>query len=347
MDCQTILARALSARVAELIPEPTPLHEIRGLSGHLGRRVLLKREDLTPIFSFKLRGAYNRIVLLDDEQKARGIIAASAGNHAQGVAYAARVLGIDAVLVMPRTTPEIKVEAVRQHGARLALVGEDYSEAEVRCARMAAESGMTLIHAYDDPEVIAGQATIALETMRQAASNFASIFVPIGGGGLAGGIASVIKAVAPRIKVYGVEPDDSDAMTRSIRAGRRIALERVGSFADGVAVRMVGETTFALCRDYLDDCITVSVDEICSAIKDVFLDTRAILEPAGALAIAGLKQLARSRGVPAGPAVAIASGANVDFERLGSIADRSAVAAQGRNTPAPSASGLSATQPKI
>jgi threonine dehydratase len=347
MDCQTILARALSARVAEVIPEPTPLHEIRGLSEHLGRRVLLKREDLTPIFSFKLRGAYNRIVLLDDQQKARGIIAASAGNHAQGVAYAARVLGIDAVLVMPRTTPEIKVEAVRRHGAKLALVGEDYSEAEVRCARMAAESGMTLIHAYDDPEVIAGQATIALETMRQAASNFASIFVPIGGGGLAGGIASVIKAVAPWIKVYGVEPDDSDAMTRSIRAGRRIALERVGSFADGVAVRMVGETTFALCRDYLDECITVSVDEICSAIKDVFVDTRAILEPAGALAIAGLKQLARSRRVPAGPAVAIASGANVDFERLGSIADRSGVAAKGRNTAAPAASTVSATQTKI
>lgn len=347
MNCHTILAHALSARIAEVIPEPTPLHEIRGLSERLGRRVLLKREDLTPIFSFKLRGAYNRIVLLDDEQKARGIIAASAGNHAQGVAYAARMLGIDAVLVMPRTTPEIKVEAVRRHGARLALVGEDYSEAEVTFARMAAESGMTLIHAYDDPEVIAGQATIALETMRQAASNFASIFVPIGGGGLAGGIASVIKAVAPRIKVYGIEPDDSDAMTRSIRAGRRIALERVGSFADGAAVRMVGETTFALCRDYLDDCITVSVDEICSAIKDVFVDTRAILEPAGALAIAGLKQLARSRGVPAGPAVAIASGANVDFERLGSIAYRSGVAAQGRNTAAPSPSGLSATQPKI
>jgi threonine dehydratase len=347
MNCYTILALALSARIAEVIPEPTPLHEIRGLSERLGQRVLLKREDLTPIFSFKLRGAYNRIVLLDDEQKARGIIAASAGNHAQGVAYAARVLGIDAVLVMPRTTPEIKVEAVRRHGAKLALVGEDYSEAEVRCARMAAERGMTLIHAYDDPEVIAGQATIALETMRQAASNFGSIFVPIGGGGLAGGIASVIKAVAPRIKVYGVEPDDSDAMTRSIRAGRRVALERVGSFADGVAVRMVGETTFALCRDYLDDCITVSVEEICSAIKDVFVDTRAILEPAGALAIAGLKQLARSRGVPAGPAVAIASGANVDFERLGSIADRSGVAAQGRSTAAPSASGVSATQPKI
>ena len=347
MDCHTILAQALSSRVAEVIPEPTPLQEIRGLSEHVGRRVLLKREDLTPIFSFKLRGAYNRIVLLDDEQKARGIIAASAGNHAQGVAYAARVLDIDAVLVMPRTTPEIKVEAVRRHGAKLALVGEDYSEAEVRCARMAAESGMTLIHAYDDPEVIAGQATIALETMRQAASNFASIFVPIGGGGLAGGIASVIKAVAPWIKVYGVEPDDSDAMTRSIRAGRRIALERVGSFADGVAVRMVGETTFALCRDYLDDCITVSVDEICSAIKDVFVDTRAILEPAGALAIAGLKRLARSRGVPAGPAVAIASGANVDFERLGLIADRSGVAAQGRSISAPSASGVSATQPKI
>ena len=347
MDCHTILAHALSSRVAEVITEPTPLQEIRGLSERVDRRVLLKREDLTPIFSFKLRGAYNRIALLDDKEKARGVIAASAGNHAQGVAYAARVLGIDALLVMPRTTPQIKVEAVRRQGARLALVGEDYSEAEAKCARMVAKSGLTLVHAYDDPEVIAGQATIALETMRQAASNFGSIFVPVGGGGLAAGIACVIKAVAPRIKVYGVEPDDSDAMTRSLRAGRRIALKRVGSFADGVAVRMVGETTFALCRDYLDDCITVSVDEICSAIKDVFVETRAILEPAGALAIAGLKQLACSGGVPAGPAVAITSGANVDFDRLGSIAMRSGVAAQGRSTPAPSTSGLRATQPKI
>jgi len=327
MDCDTILAHALSSRVAEVITEPTPLQEIRGLSERVERRVLLKREDLTPIFSFKLRGAYNRIALLDDKEKARGVIAASAGNHAQGVAYAARVLGIDALLVMPRTTPQIKVEAVRRQGARLALVGEDYSEAEAKCARMVAKSGLTLVHAYDDPEVIAGQATIALETMRQAASNFGSIFVPVGGGGLAAGIACVIKAVAPRIKVYGVEPDDSDAMTRSLRAGRRIALTRVGSFADGVAVRMVGETTFALCRAYLDDCITVSVDEICSAIKDVFVDTRAILEPAGALAIAGLKQLACSHRVPAGPVVAIASGANVDFDRLGSIAERSGVAA--------------------
>jgi threonine dehydratase len=345
MDHHGMLTRALNARVAEVLPNPTPLTEAPLLSARMGLPVLLKREDLTPIFSFKLRGAYNRIVLLNDEQKARGIIAASAGNHAQGVAYAARVLGIDALLVMPRTTPEIKVEAVRRHGARLDLVGEDYSEAEAMCARIAAESGMTLIHAYDDPEVIAGQATIALEIMRQAGSSLGSIFVPIGGGGLAGGIASVIKAVAPRIKVYGVEPDDSDAMTRSIRAGRRIALERVGSFADGVAVRMVGETSFALCRDYLDDCIRVSVDEICSAIKDVFVDTRAILEPAGALAIAGLKQLARSRDVPAGTAIAIASGANVDFARLGSIAERSGVATQGIR--APSAGSLRATHPKI
>src|SRR5215831_3116832 len=226
MDCHKILARARAAHVAEVVPDPTPLCELRQLSERVGRRVLLKREDLTPIFSFKLRGAYNRIVLLDDQQKARGIIAASAGNHAQGVAYAARALGIDALLMMPRTTAEIKVEAVRRHGAKVALVGADYSEAEAVCARMVAESGMTLIHAYDDPDVIAGQATIALETLRQAASNFASIYVPIGGGGLAGGIASVIKAAAPRIKVYGVEPYDSDAMTRSISAGRRIALER-------------------------------------------------------------------------------------------------------------------------
>jgi threonine dehydratase len=284
--------------------------------------VLLKREDLTPIFSFKLRGAYNKISRLDDACKARGVIAASAGNHAQGVSYSARLLGISASLVMPRTTPEIKVDAVRRHGAQVLLAGDDYSEAEAACARIVAETGMTPIPAYDDAEVIAGQGTIALEILRQAPADLGSVFVPIGGGGLAAGVAAIVKAVRPQIKVFGVEPKDSDAMTRSIRSGRRIALERVGIFADGVAVRIVGKITFELCREYLDGCITVSTDEICSSIKNVFEDTRAILEPAGALAIAGLKRLASDGSVPPGTAVAIASGANVDFGQLGTIALR-------------------------
>ena len=291
------------------------------LSSLTGQQVYLKLENLQMTGSFKERGALNRIATLTPEQAARGVVAASAGNHAQGVAYSAWRLGIGARVVMPRATPEIKVAAVRRLGATVTLVGDDYSEAETTCARIVAESGMTLVHAYDDPEVIAGQATIALEIMRQTVSPLGSIFVPVGGGGLAAGIAAVIKAVTPRIKVYGVEPDDSDAMTRSIRAGRRIALDRVGSFADGVAVRRVGDATFALCRDYLDECITVSVQEICASIKDVFDDTRAVLEPAGALAVAGLTRLARSGGVPTGIAIAIASGANVDFVRLGSIAE--------------------------
>ena len=326
MDHQAILTRALNARVREVLPEPTPLTRAALLSDRIGRQVLLKREDLTPIFSFKLRGAYNRIAQLDDDQKARGVIAASAGNHAQGVAYSARLLGIDARVVMPQTTPQIKVDAVRRLGAQVMLVGDDYSEAETACARVIAETGMTRIPGYDDVDVIAGQATIALEILRQAPDDLRSIFVPIGGGGLAGGVAAVIKAVRPQVSVFGVEPEDSDAMTQSIRAGRRVALDRVGIFAEGVAVRMVGETTFALCRDYLDGCISVTVDEICASIRDVFEDTRAILEPAGALSVAGLKRLAASGRVPPGSAVAVASGANVDFERLSLIAARTASA---------------------
>ncbi len=325
MDRNEILTRALNSRVVEVIPEPTPLDPARRLSERLGRPVMLKREDLTPIFSFKLRGAYNRIAFLDKARRVRGVIAASAGNHAQGVAYSARKLGIDARLVMPRTTPEIKVEAVRRLGAEVDLIGDDYAEAEAACADIAARTGMTVIPAYDDPDVIAGQATIALEILRQTAPDLGSIVVPIGGGGLAAGIAAVIKAVRPRIRVIGVEPDDSDAMTRSIRTGRRVTLDRVGIFADGVAVRTVGEITFELCRDCLDDYLTVSIDEICAGMKDVFEDTRAVLEPAGALAVAGLKRLASNGSLPEGPVVAIASGANISFHRLAFAAERALV----------------------
>ncbi len=327
MDHQTVLTLALNARVAEVLPHPTPIDNARLLSERLGHPVLLKREDLTPVFSFKLRGAYNRIARLNEAERARGVIAASAGNHAQGVAWSARRLGIEARVVMPKTTPKIKVDAVRRHGAIVDLAGGDYSEAAAACVRIAAETGMTPIPPHDDPEVIAGQATVALEILRQVTGELGSIFVPVGGGGLAGGIAAVIKAVRPRIKVFGVEPDDSDAMTRSISAGQRVTLKRVGIFADGAAVRTVGENTFALCREYLDGCITVSVDEICAGIKDVFEDTRAILEPAGALAIAGLKRIALEGRLPQGPAVAIASGANVNFDLLGFVADRAAASA--------------------
>ena len=272
-----------------------------------------------------MRGAYNCIALLDEAQKARGVIAASAGNHAQRVAYAAARLGLRARLVMPRTTPVIKVLAVRRHGASVELVGDDYSEAAEHCARLTAGTRMTPIPAYDDPDVIAGQATVALEILRQASPDLGSIFVPVGGGGLAAGVAAVVKAIRPRIRVFGVEPDDSDAMTRSLRAGKRVVLDHVGIFADGAAVRLVGEDTFALCRRYLDDCFTVSVDEICAGIKDAFEDTRTVLEPAGALGVAGLNRLVRERRLPAGPAAVIASGANINFGRLAFVAERAAL----------------------
>ncbi len=323
MDHHEVLTRALNARVTEVLPNPTPVTEAHLLSARLGFPVLLKREDLTPIFSFKLRGAYNRIANLEDAAKAGGVIAASAGNHAQGVAYAARLLKINARLVMPTTTPTIKVDAVRRLGADIDLVGDDYADAGCHAVRVAAETGATLVPSFDDPDVIAGQATIALELLRQR--DCGSIFVPVGGGGLAGGIAAVIKAVRPEVRVIGVEPEDSDAMTQSIRAGRRVQLDHVGTFADGVAVRVVGEQTFELCRRYLDDCITVAIDEICAAIKDVFEDTRTVLEPAGALGVAGLKRVARERRVPAGATVAIASGSNVNFDRLGFVAERCAL----------------------
>lgn len=323
MDLDEILRRAIDSRVAEVLPEPTPLTAAGILSERVGIRVMLKREDLTPIYSFKLRGAYNKIAHLDDAAKARGVIAASAGNHAQGVAYAAARLRLVARLVMPTTTPAIKIDAVRRLGAQVDLFGDDYSDAARQADRIAAETGMTPIPAYDDPDVIAGNATIALELLRQAA-DIGSIFVPIGGGGLAGGIAAVIKAVRPHVRVIGVEPEDSAAMTRSLGAGHRIALDHVGIFADGVAVRLVGEQTFDLCRRYLDDCITVSTGEICAAIKDVFEDTRAVLEPAGALAAAGLTKYARRHRLAAGSAIAIASGANIDFSRLAYVADYAA-----------------------
>jgi threonine dehydratase len=320
-----MLKRVLNARVVDVLPSPTPLDVAPTLSARLNRPVLVKREDLTPIFSFKLRGAYNRMSRLGDRERAAGVIAASAGNHAQGVAFAAARLGLRCRIVMPRTTPSIKVEAVRRYGAEIELVGDDYSEAAAHCARRAAETGMTSIHPHDDLDVIAGQGTIGLEILQLGPSDLGSIFVPVGGGGLAAGVASVVKALRPEVRVFGVEPVDSDAMTRSLAAGERVVLGHVGIFADGVAVKQVGVHTFALCREHLDGCVTVGVDEICAAIKDVFEDTRSVLEPAGALSVAGLKSMAEAGTLPPGPVVAIASGANVNFTRLRYVAEEADV----------------------
>jgi threonine dehydratase len=320
---QQMLKEALEARVGEVLAQPTPLDPAPGLASRLGRPVLLKREDLTPIFSFKIRGAYNKVAGLGAAERAAGIVTASAGNHAQGVAFAAARLGVACRVVMPRTTPRIKVDAVRRYGVEIELVGDDYDAAAARAAELVAE-GRTLVHPFDDPAVVAGQATVGLELLQQAPRDLGAVFVPVGGGGLAGGVSAVVKELRPTVRVIGVEPDDSDAMTRSLAAGARVALPHVGIFADGVAVRRVGALGFALCRQHLDECFTVTIDEICAAIKDVFEDTRVVLEPAGALAVAGMKRWARREGGTA-PLVAIASGANVTFTRLRYVTERAEV----------------------
>jgi threonine dehydratase len=325
MSVHDLLKRALSARVADVLPEPTPLDRAPNLSDRLGHPVLLKREDLTPVFSFKLRGAYNRITALRPEELARGVIAASAGNHAQGVAFAARRLDIACRIVMPRTTPSIKVAAVRRLGAAIDLVGDSYSDAADFCAELVLRTGAVSIPPYDDLDVIAGQATIGLELLRQAPRDLGSIFVPVGGGGLISGVAAVVKELRPWVRIVGVHAASSDAMQRSLSAGHRVRLDRVGIFADGVAVKQVGELTFELCKKYVDDIVVVSVDEICAAIQDAFEDTRTVLEPAGALSIAGLKRVHGAGGLPSGPAVAIASGANVPFAKLGYVSERAEV----------------------
>jgi threonine dehydratase len=327
-DARDMLKRVLNARVGEVLSGPTPLDRAPILSARIGQPVLLKREDLTPIFAFKIRGAYNRIVRLNEAERAAGVIAASAGNHAQGVAYAAAKLGIRCRIVMPRTTPAIKVDAVRRLGAEIELAGDDYAEAAARCAQLVAETGMTTIPPYDDLDVIAGQGTVGIEILTQAPRDLGAILLPIGGGGLAAGVAAVVKELRPEVRVIGVEPDDSDAMGRSLRAGERVVLDHVGMFADGVAVRQVGVHSFALCRQYLDDCITVGVDEICAAIKDAFEDTRTVLEPSGALAIAGVTRLARTGALPAGAIVAITSGANMNFTRLRYVTERAEMGEQ-------------------
>jgi len=320
------LERILRARVYDVAIE-SPLEPARRLSDRLGQRVLLKREDLQPVFSFKLRGAYNRMVQLTADQRACGVIAASAGNHAQGVALAAGSLGCPAVIVMPRTTPETKVAAVRRLGADVVLHGDTYDEAQERARVLEAERGLTFIHPFDDPEVIAGQGTIGMEILRQCAHPPDAIYLAVGGGGLIAGVGAYVKALWPQVEIIGVEPVEADAMTRSLAAGERVRLAQVGLFADGVAVREVGVETFRLCRQVVDRMVTVDTDAICAAIKDVFEDTRSILEPAGALAVAGLKAEAGRR--PRGQQlVAVACGANMNFERLRFVAERAELGEQ-------------------
>ncbi len=316
-----MLRLILSSRVYDVCRE-TPLDAAPRLSARMGRPVLFKREDLQPVFSFKIRGAYNRIVHLTDAERARGIIAVSAGNHAQGVAYSARKLGIRAVIVMPRTTPEIKVEAVRNMGAEVVLHGDHYSDAKEHGEVLQRESGAVPIHPFDDPLVIAGQGTVGEEILRQSERDLSAVFVAVGGGGLISGIATYIKSLRPEVRIIGVEPYEADAMFRSLAAGSRVTLDEVGIFADGVAVREVGRHTFAIAQQAVDEVVRVSNDEICAAIKDVFDDTRSIMEPAGALAVAGLKTWASANASHDGRLVAVLSGANMNFDRLRFVAER-------------------------
>jgi threonine dehydratase len=300
----------------------TPLDLMPNLSVRLRNQVLLKREDMQPVFSFKLRGAYNKMANLSVEALARGVICASAGNHAQGVALSAQKLGCRAVIVMPTTTPAIKINAVRARGAEVLLFGDSYSDAYAHALEVEKSEGLTFVHPYDDPDVIAGQGTIAMEVLQDHPEPIEAIFCCVGGGGLLAGVAAYIKALRPEIRVIGVEAQDAEAMTESLKSGQRIMLEQVGLFADGAAVKQVGEHTFALVQQYVDDMIVVDNDEICAAIKDVFEDTRSILEPAGALAVAGLKAYAAQHGLQGKNLVAVASGANMNFDRLRFIAER-------------------------
>ncbi len=318
------IEKILKARVYDVARE-TPLEHARGLSQRLGNKVFLKREDLQPVFSFKLRGAYNKIVGLPPEACQNGIIAASAGNHAQGVALAAGRLDIKALIVMPRTTPLIKVQSVRSLGAKTVLYGDTYDEAYNHALQIAEERSMTFIHPYDDPEVIAGQGTVALEILRQHMGELHAIFVPVGGGGLIAGIAAFVKHLRPEIKIIGVEPDDAPTMYRALQTGERVVLDQVGIFADGVAVRQAGREPFRIARECVDEMILVTTDEICAAIKDIFDDTRSIAEPAGALAVAGLKKYVERVGLKEASLVAINSGANINFDRLRHVAERAEV----------------------
>jgi threonine dehydratase len=305
---ETYVKKILSSRVYDVAVE-TPIHAAPFLSERLDNTVLLKREDLQPVFSFKIRGAYNKLALLSDEQRACGVVTASAGNHAQGLAYAARHLGVKATIVMPRTTPEIKVRAVRARGAKVVLHGDAFDEALAYSQKLIKEKGLVYIHPYDDPDTIAGQGTIAMEILRQHQGQLDAIFVPVGGGGLIAGIAAYVKYLRPEIRVIGVEP----------------VVSQVGLFADGVAVAQIGQHTFEVCRHHVDEVVTVTTDEMCAAIKDIYDDTRSICEPAGCLGVAGIKKYVEREGCSGKVFIAIDSGANVNFDRLRHVAERAEI----------------------
>lgn len=321
---QDLIKRILSARVYDVAIE-SPLDPMPRLTARLGSPVFLKREDLQPVFSFKLRGAYNKLASLPPDALARGVICASAGNHAQGLALAAQRLQVEATIVMPRTTPAIKVDAVKRRGGRVILSGDTFDEAYAEARQIEQQQGLTFVHPFDDLDVIAGQGTIGLEILRQHPDPIDAVFIPIGGGGLAAGVATIIKFLRPDVRVIGVEPHDAAGMAASLQADERVALSQVGLFADGVAVRQVGELTFRLCREFLDDVVTVDTDAICAAVKDIFDDTRAIAEPSGALALAGLKAFSLPASSASGSRIAINSGANLNFDRLRHIAERAEI----------------------
>lgn len=322
------LKKILTARVYDVAIE-SDLDAARNLSQRLGNTVLLKREDQQPVFSFKLRGAYNKMAHLTPEQLARGVICASAGNHAQGVAMSARKLGTRAVIVMPTTTPQLKVDAVLALGGEVVLHGESYSDAYGHSLALQQEQGLSFVHPFDDPDVIAGQGTIAMEILRQlqklGSNRLDAVFVAIGGGGLIAGVANYIKAVRPDIKVIGVQMNDSDAMVQSVAAGHRVTLTDVGLFSDGTAVKLVGEETFRIASDLVDEYMTVDTDAVCAAIKDIFVDTRSIVEPAGALAVAAIKQYVAKNKTQGETYAAILCGANMNFDRLRFVAERAEV----------------------
>ena len=321
---QSYIKRILDAGVYDVARE-TPIDEAVLMSRRLDNRVWLKREDLQPIFSFKLRGAYNKMSRLSEEERARGVIAASAGNHAQGMAMAAQKLSVKAIIVMPRTTPAIKVDAVRSRGARVVLHGDSFEEAAAHAQQLVQEKGLVYVHPFDDPDVIAGQGTIGMEIVRQHEQPLDAIFVPVGGGGLIAGVAAYIKYVWPETRVIGVEPEDAACLQLALQRGRRATLSQVGLFADGCAVAQIGKETFRVIRETVDEVITASTDEMCAAIKDIFEDTRSIAEPAGALALAGMKKYVERTGVSGQHLLAIVSGANTNFDRLRYISERTEI----------------------
>ncbi|MFH2135232.1 MAG: threonine ammonia-lyase, biosynthetic [Pseudomonadota bacterium] len=324
---QGYLKRILTARVYDVAVE-TPLELATDLSTRTGNTILFKREDMQPVFSFKLRGAYNKMAQLTPEQLKRGVIAASAGNHAQGVAMSAHRLGCKAVIVMPTTTPQVKIDAVKRFGHRsveIVLHGDSYSDASTHACELEKERQLTFVHPFDDPDVIAGQGTVAMEILRQRQAPIHAIFCAIGGGGLISGVAAYVKQVRPDIKVIGVQTTDSDAMARSLKSRKRVTLSDVGLFSDGTAVKLAGEETFRVCKQYVDEVILVNTDEVCAAIKDVFQDTRSILEPAGALSVAGAKAYAKREQLKGETLVTVCSGANMNFDRLRFVAERAEI----------------------